>query len=167
MSMVRVVNIPHSFERTKGAEEFGAAIRLGEKAYAEREALRWGIVLVVFMRLLAAIWMAQGLGQWVSVLMSKAPLFDSMPPSVASAVIFFGIINLVAAVGLWLATPWGGVLWLLAAISQIFIAAAIRHFFSFEKLIIVSDFLLILIYFFLTWKAGHSSGQFRRSPSRN
>jgi len=165
--MVRFVNIPHSFERKKGAEEFGAAIRLGEKAYAEREALRWGIVLVVFMRLLAALWMAQGLGQWVSVLISNAPLFDSMPPSVASAVIFFGVIDLVAAVGLWLATPWGGVLWLLAAISQIFIAIAIRHFFSLETLIIISDFLLILIYFILTWKAGHSGGQFRRSPSRN
>jgi uncharacterized membrane protein (DUF2068 family) len=167
VSLVRILNIPHSFERTKGTEEFGAAIRLGEKAYAEREALRWGIVLVVFMRLLAALWMAQGLGQWVSVLISNAPLFDSMPPSVASAVIFFGVIDLVAAVGLWLATPWGGVLWLLATISQIFIAVAIQNFFSVEKLVIVSDFLLILIYFVLTWKAGHSSSQSRRLRSRN
>jgi hypothetical protein len=167
MQTGRLMNIPHSFERTDGAEEFGAAIRLGEKAYAERQVLRWGLVLVVFMRLLAALWMAEGLAHWISVLMSKAPLFDSMPPTIASAVIFFGLIDLLAAVGLWLATPWGGVLWLLAAISQIFIAVAIPHFFVAEKLIIVSNFVLILIYFVLTWKAGHSSGQFRRVRHRN
>ena len=45
-----------------------------------------------------------------------------MRPAMASAVIFFGVLDLVAAVGLWLATPWGGVLWLLAAVSQIFVA---------------------------------------------
>jgi hypothetical protein len=139
---------------------------LGEKARAEREALRWGLVLVAFMRLLAGMWMIEGLAQWISVLTSSRPLFDSMTPAVASAVIFFGVLDLVAAVGLWLATPWGGVLWLLAAVSQIFVAVALRHFFAAEALVIVSNFALILIYFVLTWKAGHSSGQFRRAPAR-
>jgi hypothetical protein len=160
------MNIPHSFLRPEGAEEFGAAIRLGEKARAEREALRWGLVLVVFMRLLAGMWMIEGLAQWIRVLTSSQPLFDSMRPAMASAVIFFGVLDLVAAVGLWLATPWGGVLWLLAAVSQIFVAVALRHFFAAESLIVVSNFALILIYFVLTWKAGHSSGQFKRAPVR-
>jgi hypothetical protein len=35
-----------------------------------------------------------------------------------------------------------------------------------EQLVIVSDFILIVIYFILTWKAGHSSVQFKRSPAR-
>lgn len=160
------MNIPHSFSRAEGAEEFGAAIRLGEKARAEREAMRWGLVLVVFMRLLAGLWMAEGLIHWIDVLMSSKPLFDSMRPTVASAVIYFGVLDLVAAVGLWLATPWGGVLWLLAAVSQIFVAVALPHFFTAERLVILSNFILILIYFVLTWKAGHSSGQFKRAPSR-
>jgi hypothetical protein len=55
----------------------------------------------------------------------------------------------------------------LAAISQIFVAVALRHFFAAEQLIIVSNFILILIYFVLTWKAGHSSGQFRRVRHRS
>lgn len=165
--MDRLVNIPHSFNRAKGAEEFGAAIRIGEKVRAERDALRWGLVLVIFMRLLAALWMAEGLAQWANVLMAPESPFDAMRGSVAAAVIFFGIIDLVASVGLWLATPWGGVLWLFAAISQIFAAIAIRHFFDSNELIIVSNFALILIYFILTWKAGHSSGQFKRAPARN
>ncbi len=160
------MNIPHSFNRAEGAEEFGAAIRLGEKVRAEREAMRWGLVLVVFMRLLAGLWMAEGLVHWIDVLMSSRPLFDSMRPAMASAVIYFGVLDLVAAVGLWLATPWGGVLWLLAAVSQIFVAVALPQFFSTGSLVIVSNSILILIYFVLTWKAGHSSGQFKRAPAR-
>jgi len=156
------MNAPHSFGRPEGAGEFGAAIRIGEKGHAEREAMRWGFVLVVFMRLLAGLWIVQGLNQWIKVLTAATPLFDSTSPSVTAAVIFFGVLDLVAAVGLWLATPWGGVLWLLAAVSQIFVAVAIQHFFAAEQLIAVSDFILISIYFVLTWKAGHSTGQFRR-----
>ena len=39
--------------------------------------------------------------------------------------VFFAVIDLVAAVGLWLAAAWGGVVWLTAAISM----AAIELFF--------------------------------------
>ena len=42
-----------------------------------------------------------------------------------AATIFFAVIDLVAAVGLWLAAAWGGVVWLTAAISM----AAIELFF--------------------------------------
>jgi hypothetical protein len=161
------MNIPHSFDRPEGGKEFGAAIRIGEKAHAEREAMRWGLVLVVFMRLLAGLWTVEGLAQWIYVLTSAQPLFDSVRPAVAAAVIFFGVLDLVAAVGLWLATPWGGVLWLFAAVSQIFVVLALPHFFAAEYVVVASDFILILIYFVLTWKAGHSSGQFKRAPPRN
>ena len=42
-----------------------------------------------------------------------------------AATIFFAVIDLVAAVGLWLAAAWGGVVWLTAAASM----AAIEIFF--------------------------------------
>ena len=32
---------------------------------------------------------------------------------------FFGVIDLVAAVGLWLAAPWGAVVWLTSVISMV------------------------------------------------
>jgi uncharacterized protein DUF6163 len=36
-----------------------------------------------------------------------------------AATVFFAVIDLVAAVGLWLAAPWGAVVWLTASISMI------------------------------------------------
>ncbi len=70
----------------------------------------------------------------------------------------FAIANLVAAVGLWLATPWGGALWLFAASAQIFIAIAIRN--SISMVWVGIDVALILVYFVLTFNAGRSSGQY-------
>ena len=40
------------------------------------------------------------------------------------------MIDLLAAVGMWLATPWGGVLWLLVTLSQIAVAIAVPSFFD-------------------------------------
>jgi len=158
------MKVPQTFQGA--GEEFGAAIKLGEKARGEREALRWGLCLVIFMRLLAILWMAEGLLQWMTVLTASGSPFDSMRSSTATAVIFFGIFDLVAAVGLWLATPWGGALWLFAAVSQIFAALALRNFFAAEHFIVGSDLVLIALYFALTWKAGHAGGQLKRISSR-
>jgi hypothetical protein len=41
---------------------------------------------------------------------ASEPLFDNLPPLRIAAVIYFAVFDLVAAVGLWLATPWGGVI---------------------------------------------------------
>jgi len=148
----------------------GAAIRLGEAAHrGGNEApwdLSWGLVLVLFMRLLAVIWVFQGLLQWGAVLLPREPLFDVVTPIWGAAVIFFAVLDLVATVGLWLAAPWGGVLWLFSALAQIFVALAIQNFFS--MIWISCDIVLIVLYFGLTWLAGRSSAPFggakRRRP---
>ena len=44
--------------------------------------------------------------------------------------VLFAVIDFLAAVGLWLATPWGGVLWLFAAVAQVLIAVGVKHSFS-------------------------------------
>jgi len=142
------------FERAREPRDSGAAIRIGEKSHAESEDTRWGLLLVIFMRLLAGLCVVQGLLQWGTVLLPQEPLFGAMPASSAIAVIFFAVLDLVAAVGLWLATPWGGVLWLFAAIAQIFVTVVLTNFYSLGWIGI--DLVLILAYFFLTWQAGHA-----------
>jgi hypothetical protein len=112
---------------------------------------RWGMILVVFMRLMAALWLFQGLVEWANVLLPKNAVFDSLDGAAAAVIIFFAIADLVAAVGLWLATPWGGALWLFAATSQIFAAMTVRGAFSAGWIVV--DVLLIVIYFALTFKA--------------
>jgi len=130
----------------------GAAIRLGEPARIVGEENRAGLLLVVFMRLLAGLWVIQGLLQWSAILLPSEPLFDNVSALRGGAVIFFAIYDLVAAVGLWLAAPWGGIIWLLGAIAQIFVALWLPGFFS--LLWIGANVILIVIYFGLTWQAG-------------
>ena len=43
------------------------------------------------------------------------PPFADLPMGRQSAIIYFAVIDFVAAVGLWLTSAWGGVVWLLAA----------------------------------------------------
>ncbi len=130
------------------------AIRLGVSA---REAMetRWGLILVVFMRLLAGLWIVQGLVQWAGFLVPADALFDHLTTGRAAAVIFFSVLDLLAAVGLWLATPWGGVLWLFAALSQVLVAIGVPRFFT--PMWIGVDVILIILYFSLTWRAGKAS----------
>ena len=132
-----------------------AAIRLGE---APRDhgvpPTRWGLILVVFMRLMAGLWLCQGLVEWASVLLPHETVLESMPAAAVAAVIFFAIADLLAAVGLWLATPWGGALWLFAATSQIFVATTVKG--SFAVAWVAIDIFLIAIYFALTFKASQT-----------
>jgi hypothetical protein len=147
---------PMKFSRGLGkmsvAPDSGAAIRLGEPARIAGEENRAGLLLVVFMRLLAGLWVIQGLLQWSAILLPSEPLFDNVSALRGGAVIFFAIYDLVAAVGLWLAAPWGGVIWLLGAIAQIFVALWLPAFFS--LLWTGANVILIVIYFGLTWQAG-------------
>ena len=136
-----------------GAFEAEPAIRLGLTAHENNET-RWGLMLVVFMRLLAGLWVVQGLLQWSVFLLPHDVVFDRQSGARTAAMIFFCVLDLLAAVGLWLATPWGGVLWLFAAVSQIFISFTLSHFFS--PVWTVADGVLILLYFALTWQAGKS-----------
>lgn len=127
-----------------------AAIRVGMSAREQYET-RWGLILVIYMRLLAVLWVLQGMREWSMFLLPRDDVFDRLSTGQTSAVIYFAVIDLLAAVGLWLATPWGGVLWLFAAISQIFVAVTIGHVFTW--LWVAIDLVLIAIYFGLTWQA--------------
>ena len=134
-----------------------AAIRVGLSAREQIET-RWGLILVIFMRLLAALWILQGLSEWASFMMPRGAVFDHMSKSQTAAVMFFSVIDFLAAVGLWLATPWGGVLWLFAAVAQVLIALGVKH--SFSTLWIVCDVALIALYFTLTWQAARAAQRF-------
>ncbi len=146
------------------------AIRVGDPG-AAGEATKWGHLLTRFMRVMALFWLMQGLAQWHVVLTARTPIFDTMPSSAALAIIFFSVLDLVAGVGLWLATPWGGVLWLLIASAQIFVAASMPQFFAGGYWLIGLDLVLILLYFGLTFEAGRDfeaqklMEQFRRRKS--
>ena len=72
----------------------------------------WAARLVIFLRILAGLSLLKGLYYWAIVCGVGAPSpagFDSYTLPYQSATVFFAVIDLVAAVGLWLAAPWGAV----------------------------------------------------------
>jgi uncharacterized membrane protein (DUF2068 family) len=141
------------------------AIRVGDPGPSSGEATKWGFLLTRFMRIVALFWLLQGLMQWRAVLTSDKSIFDTLPQSAAFAIIFFAVLDPIAGVGLWLATPWGGVLWLLIASAQIFVTLSMPGFFAGGYWLIAVDLILIALYFALTFAAGRDVDA-RRVPER-
>jgi len=89
---------------------------------------RWTRWLLWFLRAMAVVSMVKGLFHWSVVLgLGEGPdsTFSTQPLPWQTATVYFAIIDLVAAVGLWLAAVWGAVVWLTAAVSM----AAVEVFF--------------------------------------
>jgi hypothetical protein len=117
-----------------------------------RGSTRWGVLLLWFMRLLAVVWMLEGLAQWYVIMKPEPANFEALAPIVAAITVFFAVIDPVAAVGLWLAAPWGGVLWLLATVAQGAVIFLMPELIRFGPLVAIFDFALIVTYFLLTYR---------------
>ncbi len=147
-----------SAKRRIGSHAPIAAIVLSQGSQAGQRS-RAGFYLVLFMRLVAALSIVEGLLHWKTVLgpMDERGAFMALPVSVTSTVVFFAIIDLVAAVGLWLATPWGGVIWLVSIGAQILVAVVMPDHYPYAWLIVVGDLVLVSLYMRLTWQAALAS----------
>ncbi|HLW93249.1 MAG TPA: DUF6163 family protein, partial [Roseiarcus sp.] len=93
---------------------------VGSLTAADAAAARWTLILVWFMRTIAVVWIFKGLFNWAIMLGVDPSIANilTLPGPVAATICFFAVADLVAAVGLWLAAPWGGVLWLLCAATE-------------------------------------------------
>jgi hypothetical protein len=82
---------------------------------------------------MAVISIIKGLRHWAAVCgFAFVPPggFEAQPVAWQSATVFFAVIDLVAAVGLWLAAPWGAVVWLTSAVSMIVVEAFFPQIFN-------------------------------------
>src|SRR5215475_8212214 len=81
----------------------------------------WTRRLVLFLRVMAVLSIMKGLYHWAQVtgfIGGEEDAFENQPMAWQAATIYFAVIELVAAVGLWLATPWGAVVWLTTVVSM-------------------------------------------------
>jgi hypothetical protein len=132
---------------TPGA--YGAAAGLRGKVH-------WSDALVWFMRAIAWLWVAKGLFNWGLVLgaFSHYSDFAALSRSLQGSIVFFATVDLLAAVGLWLAAPWGGVLWLLCvSIETVSPALGVRGGAG-GAFGVGLNVVLVALYFLLTWRAG-------------
>lgn len=82
----------------------------------------WTRRLVLFLRTMAAVSLLKGLYHWAQVCgigIGEAQPFEAHSIAWQTATVFFAVIDLVAAVGLWLAAAWGAVIWLTAIASML------------------------------------------------
>jgi Family of unknown function (DUF6163) len=133
-------------------------IRTAGATSAEPSApVRWTTVLVWFMRTMAVVWITKGLFAWSVVLGINHAVSDllELPPVMRGLIGFYAVADLMAAVGLWLAAPWGGVLWLICAASEV-MAATLGAGASLTGILgMVLDIALIIVYFALSWLAAN------------
>lgn len=115
-----------------------------------REA-RWTGRLLIFLRVMAVLSMAKGLYHWsvVSGVTGPPDGFEYQPTPWQTATVFFAVIDLVAAVGLWLAAAWGAVVWLTACVSMAAVEVFFPQVYGGRLAVVGMEGVLLFAYLFL------------------
>jgi Family of unknown function (DUF6163) len=123
---------------------------------AELHKEQWTARLVMFLRVMASLSLIKGLYHWTIVIGLYAPdgqSFEAHYTPFQAATVFYAVIDLVAAVGLWLAAPWGAVVWLTSVISMAAIEALFPAIFGGNIFVVVVEVALLAIYLGLALQA--------------
>jgi hypothetical protein len=115
----------------------------------EVDGKRWSRRLVLFLRVMAGLSLLKGLYHWAVICGIGAPFpsgFDSYSTPYQVATVFFAIIDPVAAVGLWLAAPWGAVVWLTSVISMAAVELLFPQIFGGNIWVIAMEVILLGTY---------------------
>ena len=116
----------------------------------------WTRRLVLFLRAMALLSIAQGLYHWAQItgfVGGEDDAFEVQTMAWQTATVYFAVIELVAAVGLWLATPWGAVVWLTTVVSMAVIELMFPSIYGGSLLVVSVDALLLAAYLVLAWMA--------------
>ncbi len=123
---------------------------------------RWTRRLVVFLRVMAGVSMLKGLCHWARVCgidAGDADLFQYQSIAWQVATVFFAVIDLVAAVGLWLAAAWGAVIWLMSVASMLAVEIFFPQVFGAGIMTGLAEGALLAIYLWLALKSAQEHPQ--------
>jgi hypothetical protein len=123
---------------------------------------RWTGRLVVFLRAMAVVSMLKGLYHWSRVCgigVDESQLFQLHSISWQAATVFFAVIDLVAAVGLWLAAAWGAVIWLMSIASMLALEVFFPQVFGSGILVGLVEAGLLLLYLLLALMSAREQPQ--------
>lgn len=122
---------------------------------------RWTFRLVVFLRAMAILSMAKGLYHWAVVtgMTGLEGGFEAQPLPWQTATVFFAVIDLVAAVGLWLAAAWGAVVWLTASVSMAAVEVIFPQVYGGRMGVVVFEAVLLCGYLFLAIQSAREHPQ--------
>jgi uncharacterized protein DUF6163 len=119
----------------------------------------WTERLVLFLRVMALGSILKGLYHWASVcgFIGEAGGFVAHTQAWQATTVFFSVIDLVAAVGLWLAAPWGAVVWLTSTVTMIMIQLFFDQVYGTEIFVVGVGLLAILGYLVLSLLAAREN----------
>jgi hypothetical protein len=81
--------------------------------------IRWDLMMVVFLRLMATVWLIRSIGYWAVILgFGDLPLIEESRLR-QGIIVAFALLDCVAAVGIWLLAPWGKSLWVFVLAAEI------------------------------------------------
>ena len=112
----------------------------------------WSERLVLFLRVMAVASMVKGLYHWAAVcgFIGEAGGFEAHVQSWQATTVFFSVIDLVAAVGLWLVAPWGAVVWLTSTVTMIMIQLFFDQVYGTDLIMVAAGVVAILAYLVLS-----------------
>jgi Family of unknown function (DUF6163) len=117
---------------------------------------RWTRRLVLFLRVMAGVSMLKGIYHWSRVCgvgVDASDVFQYHSIAWQAATVFFAVIDLVAAVGLWLAAAWGAVIWLTAVASMLSVEIFFPQVFGATILTSLLEGGLLVVYLWLALKS--------------
>jgi uncharacterized protein DUF6163 len=112
----------------------------------------WAEYLVLFLRIMAAASLIKGLYHWAAVCGIGAGAgggFETHTVAWQTATVFFAVIDLVAAVGLWLAAAWGAVVWLTAVVSMAVVEVFFPQIYGGSLFVVLVEGTLLCAYLWL------------------
>ena len=142
------LNPPRRILELNPAPAIALTQSLGERAGRAR----WAGLLTWFCRLCAVFWLLAGLLNWAFFLGVVGPIdgdFATTGGARQWAIGFFAVVDLIAAVGLWLTAPWGSTVWLLAASAQIAFPFVLHDYGAQKTVTTAVTIALISVYFLL------------------
>jgi Family of unknown function (DUF6163) len=116
----------------------------------------WTRRLVFFLRIMAVVSVAKGLYHWAQVtgfIGGEEDAFENQAMAWQTATVYFAVIELVAAVGLWLATPWGAVVWLTTVVSMAVIELMFPGIYGGSLTVVGLEVVMLAAYLVLAWMA--------------
>jgi hypothetical protein len=125
----------------------------------------WTRRLVLFLRIMAVVSVTKGLYHWAQVtgfVGAEEEAFENQALAWQTATVYFAVIELVAAVGLWLATPWGAVVlatpwgavvWLTTVVSMAVIELMFPAIYGGSLMVVTLEAVMLAAYLALAWMA--------------
>jgi len=116
----------------------------------------WTRRLVLFLRVMAVLSIVKGLYHWAQVtgfVGGEDDAFENQPMAWQASTVYFAVIELVAAVGLWLATPWGAVVWLTTVVSMAVIELMFPGIYGGNLFVVAGEAVMLAGYLALAWMA--------------